>query len=125
MLQLTHPETAARTCDVCLRWMFDLKSGRLIRNRETGEPIARLAGCRPPCLSCVKCTHATERTPESGRYCDLSRRNQLTLTCYYQQQAAPGPTDDVMRRNFGVIYEVLTNYDRSVQQAALMVKKVS
>ena len=119
MLQLTHPETAARTCDGCLRWVFDPDSGRLVRNRETGEPITRPPGSRTPCLTCPKCTHTAEKSPEAGRASDLSPRNRLTLARYYEQQASPGPTDEVMRRNFGVIHELLTTYDRSLLSALL------
>ncbi len=124
LLQLAHPEVSARTCDACLRWIFDTDSGNLVRNRETGEPLPRPPGSRTPCLTCPKCTNTEEKTPEAGRRSDVSRRNQLTLLRYHEQLVTPGPVDDVMRRNFGIIHEVLDTYDRGVRRAALMLTKV-
>ena len=124
VLQLAHPETAARSCDACIRWVFDPESGRLIRNKQTGAPVYRPLNSKPPCFSCPKCSHSREKTPEVGRVSDLSKRNQRTLALYYEQQVVPEPVDDVMRRNFGIIYEVLTTYDRGVMQASLTMKRL-
>lgn len=124
LLQLAHPETAARTCDACLRWVFNSETGYLVRNKITDEPILRPPGTKTPCLTCPKCAHTIEKTPQSGRECDLSKRNRLTLARYYEQQIAPSYQDDVTKRNFGIIQEVLALHDRSVQRAQLQVLKV-
>jgi hypothetical protein len=119
-LRLSHPVVAARTCDFCLKWMFDPETGQLVLNKCTGEPLRRPVGVSPPCFSCPKCSSASaSRTPETGRESDLTPRNQRTLELYYENLAVPGPADNVMRRNFGIIHRILSEHDRLVQQALL------
>ena len=119
-LLLSHPETAARTCDECKLWIFDIETGRLVRDRGTDEPIARPTNCRMPCLSCPKCSGEPRiRTPDTGRQADFTRCNRLTWRLYWEEQASHGPTDDIMRKNFGIIHETLATYDRGLRQAAM------
>jgi hypothetical protein len=118
-LQITHPEVAARTCDECITWVFDVKSGRLIRDKATGEPIERPRGSRTPCHSCAKCHTEGQGSPEEGRESDLSDRNKRTIELYYEQLVVKTPTDDIMRHNFGLIHRTLDEYDRLMRKLAL------
>ena len=120
MLELAHPEVSARSCDACKRWIFDTENGRLVKNRLTGDPIERPAGTRTPCATCPKCSGESNPSPDIGHLSDLSPRNRTTLKRYWEYRVVPGPTDDIIQRNFGVIYELLNSYDRGIAKAALI-----
>jgi hypothetical protein len=119
---LTHPQVASRTCDDGMRWVFNTESGEVSRDKNTGRPIERPRGSRPPCFPCPKCANEADKSPTTGRRCDLSRKNRLTLARYYEQLVCPGPVDAIMRRNFGIIHALFLAHERSTQEAEALMK---
>jgi hypothetical protein len=117
VLQITHAEVAARTCEECKKWMYR-DDGSLILVK--GKPMLRPAGVKTPCITCPKCI-GTAKTSQEGCKCDLSNKNLLTIKRYYEHLAAPGPVDDIMRRNFGVIRQVIDGMDRVHQRLQIQI----
>lgn len=127
LLLLSHPSAAARSCDACLRWIFNTETGTIVRDHTTGKPIARPKGSSPPCHSCPKCNGSAEKSPRIGRGSELSARNQMTLQCYYAHRVMPRQVDDVAEQNFAMLYELFTSHDRLTSQsilASLMLPRV-
>ena len=113
-LILSHPEVAGVSCADCERWIYN--RDWTVACDRLGKPLARPKHSRPPCRLCPKCEHNPEASPAIGRQCDFSIRNQQTLMLYYQKQACPEcPTDDLMRRNFGIIQQMFEQYDRAIR----------
>lgn len=79
-------------------------------------------GTRPPCRFCKKFASSdTERNPTVGRCQTLSAKNWKTLQRYYEHRACGGEvTDPIMRKNFGMIEHLLSQFDRDLQRAHLM-----
>lgn len=119
-LILTHPATAYRSCEDCQRWIYDVQSGQIKRNKLTGEPIPRPPGTKMPCVHCPRCEGEAEKTPEVGKRRSWSARNWRTWELYWRQQGTGSRVGDaIVRRNFGIIAEALAQYDRACRRAGV------
>jgi hypothetical protein len=116
---LSHPEVPA--CKDCETWIFN-RDWTIAYDRE-GNLIPRPPRSRTPCRLCPKCDDSPEASPRVGRQRELSGRNRKTLDLYYQHRACPGPADDILRRNMGIIEELLSTYDRAVMKIVLTIPR--
>ncbi len=112
-----------RSCEDCLRWMWDEETGRV---REyppgSGIPLIRPPTSPTPCEICPKCAWSREKSPQVGRRATLSRKNQLTLDVYQEVQATFGRllgpralADGMLMRNLGIIAELYELHRRAAQ----------
>jgi hypothetical protein len=120
-MQQAHPEFIGRTCDECTKWVYRDDGTKATDN--TGNPYP-LRG-KPPCLTCPKCLHSRHKSPQVGRLCDLSERNELTLQRYYEHLVTPGEVDDITIKNFGIIRQVLDDYQRMLTRHMLTATSIT
>lgn len=107
-LQLAHPAIAARSCEHCLKYQYDERTGEPESSRKKdGSFRLRIAECPAPCRAPGK--GCPKGTPEQSKA--LNERNR---DCYehYLECKATGqfPDDSVVRRNAGVIRETEERY---------------
>lgn len=106
-LQLSHPEVAYRSCEDCLKYMYDHKTGRLFRNAD-GTPQPRPPGSKAPCQATVKAPFdvrariCAKVSPDAG--IELSDRNQAALEHYLRCRATGRfPDDPLVANNASII----------------------
>jgi len=109
-LLLSRPEIAYLRCSDCVRWIYDLDTGRR-SERIPGHPDARPPGVPTPCWKCPKCP-GEEKTPKIGLQSELSLKNWKCLRAYFENKASPVPVDAVARKNFGMIESTIKDHDQ-------------
>ena len=116
MLLGLYPEIYRRDCQMCLKFAFDEKTGRMERGRD-GQPEPRLgnmgpsflAPCRDPNQGCPK------GTPENPR--TLTEENETCLE-HHRECVAIGrfPNDAVVRRNAAIIRDAESDVEKSTRE---------
>jgi hypothetical protein len=111
-----HPEVAFRSCEDCLKHVYDEQTGRRAEYPpQSGRPIPRAAGNEPPCRRGPdKCPKGH---PAAGR--ELTEVNWQAYMHYLECKATGNfPADPIVSRNAGVIRGVEDALDRAEQELA-------
>lgn len=106
---------AYRPCDLCLKFIYDHKSGRIDLDKD-GKPKPRVPGVKLPCQVSegmaydVRQRACAKISPESRL--SLNERNQQAYE-HYRQCRAVGqfPDDPIVRRNAAIIRALEDEYD--------------
>ena len=94
---LLHPEVATRDCGHCQKWLYDEKTGRVVKRGP--RDVERPAGTFPPCQTQAGCPKGTPEEPRS-----LSPRNEMAYRHYLECKAVGEfPPDSIVRRNAALI----------------------
>lgn len=122
-----HPEIARRSCDDCIRFMYDDTPQRMgeIRLRG-GEPIPRLKSQKPSCGWCPKIPRGVEPRPSNA--VELSEKNHQAYLFHVECRAVRSwPDDPIVRRNAAIIerVEAMARDEQQSDLIALAVSRVS
>lgn len=113
-LWLSHPKLTTRSCDDCIRWMYDETTGERIKQR--GDFVPR--GKSPtPCHNCPKCPAGEEPTPNTGRKSELSAKNRRALDHFIGTRhgglTETEKADPTVRKNRRILEAVFQRHERA------------
>jgi len=110
MLSIAHPEIASRSCEDCLKHIYNHETGKRQLDPK-GNPIPRPAGGKAPCQATAGAPREVREricakiAPDAG--VELSEKNRAAYE-HYQECKAVGvfPDDPIVRRNARIIREL-------------------
>lgn len=118
-----HPEVAYRPCEMCLKYMYDHKTGKLLLDAD-GNPRLRPTASKAPCQYVLdRPTEIQERacgkiSPTGG--IELNEQNQRAYD-HYRECRAVGhfPNDPIVRQNARYIRDLEDAHQASQMQMAM------
>lgn len=123
MLMLAHPEVAYRPCDLCKKFMFNHKTGELLKNKD-GSPTERPAHSKVPCeFSKTSSIDVRKRacpkvSPDAG--IELSEKNRNAYEHYRECRAVSQfPDDPIVRRNAAIILSLEEAHQQAQMHRAM------
>lgn len=109
-LILLHPEVAYRSCEHCLKYIYDDESGELQKFR--GEPVERVVPA--PCRNSKHPKGCPKGTPENPK--TLSLKNQKAYVHWKECKATGNfPDDDTVRQNAAIIQDLVDSANEHKQ----------